>query len=152
MAKRSRVWLRAELAGVWSRRVALALAIAGVGVSCYGSSKITPATVSVSGYFRHDKIQHVAIKALVPGKTLSDLATELGIARSSDEKQFLERWPKALQEALRAVLLNAAERKQPISLNWAPGYDFEMRIWEARPTATTMGHITIHLRSRYPDE
>ncbi len=102
--------------------------------------------------FRSDNIGAVRVDALAPGSTLSQFASNLGIAMTADERAFLERWPAGLQEALRAVLESAAKRRQPVSLTWAPGYDYEVRLWEARSTAKTQGHITIHLRGRYPDE
>ena len=102
--------------------------------------------------FRSDNIGKVPVEPLGPGTKLSELASALGIATSPQERGYLDAWPTGLQEALRATLLSAATRKMGVVLEWAPGYDYEVHLWEARPTANTKGHISIQLRSRYPDE
>ena len=40
----------------------------------------------------------------------------------------------------------------PVVLSWTPGYDFDVRIWDVRNTASTHGELTIHLTSRYPGD
>lgn len=87
------------------------------------------------------------------GVTLAALATKLDIAITEAEKKHLETWPPALQEALRAALLSALNRtpRLPVTISWAPGYDYELQIWEARSAGTSRAAMTILLRSRYPD-
>ena len=92
--------------------------------------------------------------AVATGITLSALATSLGIAMTAAEKKYLNTWPPALQEVLRAALLSAVNRtpRMPVTISWAPGYDYEVNLWESRAAGKSMGGLTILLRSRYPDE
>ena len=59
-----------------------------------------------------------------------------------------------MQEAIRAVIFDALGTKPPtpITFAWAPGYDFEVSIWQAPDTRTSRGGITILIKSRYPDD
>lgn len=91
---------------------------------------------------------------LDPNTTLSSAARMVGIAQSDDEENYLSRWPAGIQRALIAALHSAVTRQPPlpVTISWAPGYDFEIQIWEAAGTPTSRGGMTILLRSRYPDE
>lgn len=86
-----------------------------------------------------------------PGKRLSDAARELGY---EDEGllRYLDQLPVGVHEALRALIQSALTRpaRQPITFAWAPGYDYELTIWDVSATPETPGGITVLLRSRYP--
>lgn len=102
--------------------------------------------------FRRDNVGEVDPKALAPETSLPLLASALGIATTDAEMAFLAGWPVGLQQAVRALLESAVKRRQPVALTWAPGYDYEVRAWEARSTATSPGGVTLHLLSRYPGD
>ena len=104
--------------------------------------------------FSRDQLDKVRIDTLAVDRPFPEVLSELGIARTDEERQFLETWPAALQEAMRSVLLSAMRRspRVPVAMTWAPGYDYELSVWEARSTATSPTAITVHVRSRYPDD
>jgi hypothetical protein len=92
-----------------------------------------------------------------PGRSLSQIARE---ARTAPP-DLLERWaafldtmPAAIQETIRAVAYAALSADPPVEVTfaWAPGYDFEVTVWQAPDTTTTRGGITLLVRSRYPDD
>lgn len=82
--------------------------------------------------------------------TLRGLLEALDIAKTDAEKDFLDRWPPVLQQTIRAVFAAAHARGEPVAVSWAPGYDYEVQVWEAKDTETKPGGITLLLRSRYP--
>ena len=104
--------------------------------------------------FDRNNITGVNLNNLQPGLSLGEIADALGIATTQDEKDYLDGWPPALQEAIRAVLLSAVTQtpRVPVCFSWAPAYDYELHLWEARSTANSPGGITVFLRSRYPDD
>ena len=85
--------------------------------------------------------------------SLGALASGLGIARNETERDYLDDWPQALQAAVRAVLQSAVERRPPVpvTISWAPAYDYEVDVWESRSVKNSIGAITLLLRSPYPD-
>jgi hypothetical protein len=110
--------------------------------------------------FNRDRINDVDVKAfninpqeVGASDVLATIAASLKVAETPDEKKYLKTWPAALQEALRAALLSALNRKPrlPVTISWAPGYDYEIDIWEARSTTKSAAAMTILLRSKYPD-
>ena len=93
---------------------------------------------------------------------LTDCAEALGIRLTSDEREFVNRVPIAIQEAVRGASYTAVLRsrvskdanqplsKIPITFAWMPQYDYELRITEARSTKTSWGGMTILIRGPYP--
>jgi hypothetical protein len=77
---------------------------------------------------------------------------DLGIVQTGAELTYLQGWPEGLKEILRAAIRSAINRTPPlpVTFSWAPGYDYELNIWEATGTATSPGGMTILMRSRYP--
>jgi hypothetical protein len=61
--------------------------------------------------------------------------------------------PGSFQESLRSIIHYALSQDPQVLLNfaWAPGYDFEMSIWEMVEPAPAQNGITILLKGRYPD-
>jgi len=94
-----------------------------------------------------------AIKGLSPtlfaeGQMLSaalpeDLAS-LGFA--------LDSLPSGIHEAIRAVLRDAVQREMPVTIAWAPGYDYKLNLWDVSSTDDTRGGVTILVETRYPDD
>lgn len=85
-----------------------------------------------------------ALQSIVGGKG-PELSTALGL--------FMAAMPGSMRETLRTVIHYALTSDPPMLLNfsWAPGYDFEMTIWEIPEPAPARSAITILLKSRYPD-
>ncbi|HUP84526.1 MAG TPA: hypothetical protein VM143_02555 [Acidimicrobiales bacterium] len=67
---------------------------------------------------------------------------------------FVDQWPSALQAAVRATIFEnlSREGRVPITFAWAPGYDYEVTVWDVRDTSETVGGITLLFKSRYPDD
>jgi hypothetical protein len=68
--------------------------------------------------------------------------------------KYVGQAPGAFLEALRGVVHYAVSHDPPIPVTfaWAPGYDFELSLWQAADTRTTRGGITVLVKSRYPDD
>jgi hypothetical protein len=62
--------------------------------------------------------------------------------------------PGSFVEALRGVIHYALSSEPPIPVTfaWAPGYDFELTLWQAADTEATRGGVTVLIKSRYPDD
>lgn len=77
-----------------------------------------------------------------------------GVAIGPAETAYLDAWPTALQAALKAALYENLRRdgRVPVTFAWAPGYDYDLRIWDVRDTEATHGGITVLVTSRYPDD
>lgn len=92
-----------------------------------------------------------------PGRSLSQIAQEARTAPPdllASWATFLDTMPVAIQETIRAVAYAALSADPPVEVAfaWAPGYDFEVTVWQAPDTTTTKGGITLLVRSRYPDD
>lgn len=88
------------------------------------------------------------------GQDLVDAAKALGIAVSQEEIDTFAAWPLGMREAVRAAIYASLTRDQrvPITFAWAPGYDYELSIWEAAGSEKSLGGMTILMKSRYPLE
>ena len=82
---------------------------------------------------------------------LDEFLTELKIC-NEEELRYLKSWPEGLREVLRAAIRSAVHRspRVPVNIAWAPGYDFEINVWEAPATADSPPSMTILMRGRYP--
>jgi len=102
--------------------------------------------------FHPDNIDQLDPARVAPGMSISDPLKDRGIARSDRELAYFMSWPESLRDALQAIVRSALSRKPrlPVTFAWAPGYDYELTMWEAPGTAESAGGITILLRSRYP--
>jgi hypothetical protein len=87
-------------------------------------------------------------------RSFGEIATDLGIAKTSIEREYLDMWPASLQEGIKAIIRSAIVRENPlpVTICWAPGYDFEMLVAESKSIPGSLGGITIFLRSRYPND
>ena len=68
--------------------------------------------------------------------------------------RILEQQPATIMEAQRAVVHANLQRTEPYGMTfaWAPGYDYEVTVWESPPTDATPGWITVLIKSRYPKD
>jgi hypothetical protein len=67
---------------------------------------------------------------------------------------YLNQIPKSIQEAIFGVIRYSLSTTPPTSIvfAWAPGYDYELTIFQAPDTRTSRGGITLIIKSRYPDD
>ena len=62
------------------------------------------------------------------------------------EQEYLEAIPAPLIESMRAAIAVAVEAGQAVHLQYSPGYDFEVRVWDYGDA------ISIHLCGPYPPD
>jgi hypothetical protein len=76
------------------------------------------------------------------------------MALHSDWVGYLHQIPVGIQEAIRSVIHHALSTKPPtqVTFAWAPGYDYEVTVWQAPDTRTSRGGITVLVKSRYPND
>lgn len=84
---------------------------------------------------------------------IDEFLLDSGICANNDELQVLKGWPDGTKDVLRAVIRSAVhrERRVPLSLSWAPGYDFEVTVWESRGAGEFPGGLTVLIRTPYLD-
>jgi hypothetical protein len=94
------------------------------------------------------------LEALGRDATFADHAVALKIAESKPEQQFLAGWPAGQLAAVSAAIRSCLRRepRMPITLAWAPGYEYEVTIWESAGIKGSEGGMTILFRSRYPGD
>ena len=108
--------------------------------------------------FSRDNIQTVVPKreSFAHGQTLGAGGAVIDdkAALRGDWVKYLQQIPPSIQEAVRAVIHQALGTTPPthITFAWAPGYDYELSIWQAPDTRTSRGGITVLIKSRYPDD
>ena len=88
------------------------------------------------------------------GSSLGDALVASGVELDDATLRYVAGWPSALQAALQAAIFEnlARDGRVPITFAWAPGYDYELTIWDVRDSAETAGGITVLFRSRYPSD
>jgi hypothetical protein len=64
----------------------------------------------------------------------------------------LNQMPASMRHGLRSIIHHALSTEPPtqVTFAWAPGYDYEMTVWQAPDTKTTKGGITVLFKCRYP--
>jgi hypothetical protein len=110
--------------------------------------------------FSKDQVAQLAQRRdeFAPRKSLDTALTNLVAKRGTVEyrtfKSYLAKIPGSIQEATRSTIYYALGTTPPtlITFAWAPGYDYEITVWQAPDTAETRGGITMLLKSRYPDD
>ena len=65
---------------------------------------------------------------------------------ASHEQGYFEAIPAPLIEAMRAAIVAAIDAGQAVHLQYSPGYDFEVRLWDYGDA------ISIHLSGPYPPD
>ena len=68
--------------------------------------------------------------------------------------KYVKQMPASFREMLRAIIYHALSSKPAtrVTFAWAPGYDYEVTMWDAPDTRTTKGGITVLIKSRYPGD
>ena len=108
--------------------------------------------------FGKDRIETLASERrdhFAPGKPLDLnflMEGDENLQRAWNEYQALA--PAALLEAVRSVIHHALSTSPPtpVTFAWAPGYDFELSLWQSADTRMTRGGVTVLMKSRYPDD
>jgi hypothetical protein len=87
-------------------------------------------------------------------ETLSEAFVRSGVELEDATREYVDGWPSALQAAVRATIFEnlARDGRVPITFAWAPGYDYELTIWDVRDSSETAGGITVLFKSRYPSD
>lgn len=78
-----------------------------------------------------------------PG-TLVEVSVEL-LGLDDDQAAYLQKIPVALQEALRATVVAAVADGKAVHVQYSPGYDFELRLWDYGQA------VSVHLSGPYGD-
>lgn len=99
--------------------------------------------------FNRNNIGAVSRTAIAPGQTLDQACQALGIAATPAEIEYLSKWPVGMQEALRAAVDSAVSRGLPVTFAWLEGH-YELTISEVAGTATSLGGMTVVMRSPVP--
>ena len=97
-----------------------------------------------------DQIGSLDADLFAEGTRLSDALPDADTKRKV--AFALDALPHGVHEAIRSVLRSAVNRKLPVTLSWAPGYDFKVTIWDVASTDETEGGISILIETRYPDD
>lgn len=104
-----------------------------------------------------DKLSQLLTKESIPGidpdlvdrlrepGSLVDIAVTHGDLESQ-EQGYLDAIPAPLIEAMRAAIVVAIDAGQAVHLQYSPGYDFEVRLWDYGEA------ISIHLSGPYPPD
>jgi len=105
------------------------------------------------------RIETIDPELFAPGTNLADAVGLLSQDEVPEQlvgvfAEYIQTLPPAISEACRAVIFSALNRspRQPITFAWAPGYDYELQLWDVSDTDATPGGITLLLRSRYPND
>lgn len=73
----------------------------------------------------------------------------LGVAKTNDEMGFLNALPASVKDGLKAALNSARTSQLPLQMVWVPGFDYELNVWEAPGTPTSIGGISVVLKTPY---
>ena len=95
------------------------------------------------------------IRDLLDGdSSLVDIIVEVGLIDHSGQAEFIAQTPSSMQVAILAIVRENLGRDEPkqMMFTWAPGYDWELRLWETTSSSISAGGITVQVRSRYPDD
>jgi len=86
------------------------------------------------------------------GCDLVALARQVGVVANGVEEQVLGSIPAGTREMVRALIHHNLKRATPLAIQfqWAPGYDYELTVWEAAGTSVSAGGISVQIRTRYP--
>jgi hypothetical protein len=108
----------------------------------------------INQLFDWPAINEIQQEVFDPGASLVELALENEIANNSREAAVLQAIPRGMQEALRALIRDNLSRDVRLAMTfaWAPGYDYELQLWEAPGDDGSRGGITVLVRTRYPSD
>lgn len=120
--------------------------------------RMQTAVTALNVAFGADRIGDLDPTPFAPGDdgaaSLAEALVRSGVDLDDATQRYVDGWPSALQAALRAAIHDdlARDGRVPITFAWAPGYDYELTIWDVRDTKETAGGITVLFKSRYPSD
>jgi hypothetical protein len=106
--------------------------------------------------FRRGNIEELSLELFVGEESLADIASGLGVVGEPESISYviLDSIPQGMQAALKALITHNLSRdpddRWEMTFAWAPGYDYELTLWEAPSTVVSRAGITVLLRTRYP--
>jgi hypothetical protein len=77
------------------------------------------------------------------------LGRVIGRDLTGDETAYVDLIPDALTEGIRASVSNALKRGVPVYAQWAPAYDYNVSLWEAK-AGDTSGGLILQVSGPYP--
>jgi hypothetical protein len=77
--------------------------------------------------------------------SLVEVARDL-VGLEDHEAAYIEAIPQALREAIRAAIADAAEAGKAVHLQYSPGYDFSVQLWDYGTG------LSVHLSGPYPPD
>ncbi|HEX2382296.1 MAG TPA: hypothetical protein VHI95_06645 [Acidimicrobiales bacterium] len=75
--------------------------------------------------------------------SLIGIATQWG-GLEPHEVEYLEKIPRSLREGVRAAVVEVAAKGKPIHLQYSPGYDFSVQMWDYKTA------LSVHVTGPYP--
>lgn len=84
--------------------------------------------------------------------SLRDMMRDMDMTIEGRFDEFIGEFPPALTDGLKAAVRSASRSRKPITFQWSPAYDFELHIYESRDYEGSPGGVSIHVRSRYPND
>jgi hypothetical protein len=107
--------------------------------------------------FGQEQIAELAAhrEAFGAGKPLAaGLVVKKGTRLYDAWRGYVGQLPPSFHPTLGALIHHAlsTDPPTPVTFAWAPGYDYEITIWEVPDTRNTRGGITVLIKSRYPDD
>ena len=120
--------------------------------------RMQTAVTALNVSFGAERIGELDPAPFAPGgdgaESLSAALVQSGVDLDAATRRYVDGWPSAQQAALRAALHEnlARDGRVPVTFAWAPGYDYELTIWDVRDTTETAGGITVLFKSRYPSD
>ena len=102
----------------------------------------------------YDTVHELPPEPFERDEGLSGALRDLGVIERDAEAAFVDQMPLSMQAAALAIVRTNLKRDRPkqMIVSWAPGYDWEMRVWETGSTGESEGGITIQVFSRYPSD
>lgn len=97
-----------------------------------------------------ERVRAVDVAFDAPFQELTQRLLGDDLPRGFDD--FAGSMPVGMQRAIAAAISSAVERGLPVTFAWAPGYDWELALWDVADTEQTHGGMTVLIRSRYPDD
>ncbi len=121
----------------------------------FNGSLTEPALASLTGAVANETVpgDTTFIGGLGTGSvTLGQLARALSVAKNQFHQDFIDSIPEGMRQCLTALIRHDLSRnpRLPITWSWAPGYDYELTVWECPGTSVSPGGITVLLKTRYP--
>jgi hypothetical protein len=124
----------------------------------FAMPRMQTAVSAMNVAFGAERIGDMDAAPFAPGgdgaETLSGAFVASGVDLDGATVDYIDGWPSALQALVRAAIFENLVRdgRVPITFAWAPGYDYEVTVWDVRDSTETAGGMTVLFKSRYPSD